>query len=146
MYSIKNYPSAEHEAQIAEIKSMTEQTKADTEAALKEGEERLALEAFWGHIEVMGRIIRFLYRLTPFDINRADFYDLFYLLQKPGKYSIKRNRKKLHIEVIEEDGTPAIGYNGKWYRSYEEFCQKAEVDGKKFTKIYDELYFVEEVQ
>ena len=108
--------------------------------------ERLALEAFWGHIEVMGRIIRFLYQLTPFDINRADFYDLFYLLQKPGKYSIKRNRKKLHIEVIEEDGTPAIGYNGKWYRSFEEFCQKAEVDGKKFTTIYDELYFVEQVQ
>ena len=48
--------------------------------------------------------------------------------------------------MIEEDGTQAIGYNGKWYRSFEEFCQKAEVDGKKFTTIYDELYFVEEVQ
>ena len=104
------------------------------------------MEAFWGHIEVMGRIIRFLYRLTPFDINRADFYDLFYLLQKPGKYSIKRNRKTLLMEVIEEDGAPAVGYDGKWYRSFEEFCSKAETDGQKFTTIYDEFYNVEEVQ
>ncbi len=43
VYSVKNYPTAEHEAQITEIKTLTEQTKADTEAALKDGEERLAL-------------------------------------------------------------------------------------------------------
>ena len=43
MYSVKNYPSAEHEAQLAEIRTMTEQTKADAAEALKEGEARLAL-------------------------------------------------------------------------------------------------------
>ena len=28
--------------------------------------ERLSVEAFWGHIEVMGRIVRSLYELEPY--------------------------------------------------------------------------------
>jgi TPR repeat protein len=105
--------------------------------------ERLSVEAFWGHIEVMGRIIRFLYELQPFDTEEADFYDLFYLTDKPGKYSIKHNGKKVAIEVIDEDGEKAIGYNGKWYRSFEDLCQKAEFGSDKLTTIYDEFYDAE---
>lgn len=105
--------------------------------------ERLSEEAFWGHIEVMGRIIRFLYELQPFDADEADFYDLFYLAERPGKYSIKHNGKKVEIEVIDEDGEKAIGYNGKWYRSFEDLCQKAELGNDKLTTIYDEFYDVE---
>ena len=105
--------------------------------------ERLSVEAFWGHIEVMGRIIRFLYELQPFDTEAADFYDLFYLTDKPGKYTVKHNGKKVAIEVIDEDGEKAIGYNGKWYRSFEDLCQKAELGSDKLTTIYDEFYDVE---
>ena len=105
--------------------------------------ERLSVEAFWGHIEVMGRIIRFLYELQPFDTEEADFYDLFYLTDKPGKYTVKHNGKKFVIEVIDEDGEKAIGYNGKWYRSFEDLCQKAELGSDKLTTIYDEFYDVE---
>lgn len=43
VYSVKNYPSDEYDAQLAEIRTLTEQTKADTAAALEEGEERLAM-------------------------------------------------------------------------------------------------------
>ena len=105
--------------------------------------ERLSVEAFWGHIEVMGRIVRFLYKLEPYDKEDGDFYDLFYLTEKPGKYTVKRAGKTIEIEVIEEDGEKAIGCNGKWYRSFEDFCQKAETGGDKFTNIYDEFYDVE---
>ena len=105
--------------------------------------ECLSVEAFWGHIEVMGRIIRFLYELQPFDTEAADFYDLFYLTDKPGKYTVKHNGKKVAIEVIDEDGEKAIGYNGKWYRSFEDLCQKAELGSDKLTTIYDEFYDVE---
>lgn len=46
--------------------------------------ERLSKDPFWGHIEVMGRIIRFLYKLTDFDEERADFYDEFYDVEVAG--------------------------------------------------------------
>lgn len=42
VYSVMHYPQAEHDAEIADIKSQTEKTKTETTAALKEGEERLA--------------------------------------------------------------------------------------------------------
>lgn len=108
--------------------------------------ERLSVEAFWGHVEVMGRIVRFLYKLTPFDKRKTDFYDLFYLTEKPGKYALKYKGKKIEIVVTEENGERAIEYKGKWYRSFEDFCQKAEIGKKKFTTVYDEFYDVEVVK
>lgn len=108
--------------------------------------ERLSKEAFWGHINVMGRIVRFLYKLTPFDESQADFYDLFYMTEKPGMYTVMRSNTKIKIEVIDEKGEKAIGYDGKWYRSFEDFCQKAEFNRQKFTSIYDEFYDVEAAQ
>ena len=105
--------------------------------------ERLSYDPFWGHIEVMGRIVKYLYKLTEYDPDRGDFYDLFYLTEKPGKYSARRNGKKIVLEVAFEDGQKAIGYEGKWFRSFEDFCMKAEHDGEKFTTNYDEIYDVE---
>lgn len=107
--------------------------------------ERLSIEAFWGHIEVMGRIVKLLYKLQPFDMKEADFYDFFYLEERPGKYTIKHKGKKIEIEIIEEDDIKAIRYRDKWYRSFGEFCRKADISGDKFTNIYDELYDVEVV-
>ena len=61
--------------------------------------ERLSYDAFWGHIEVMGRIVRLLYELTPFDEDEADFYDLFHLTRTPGRYGITRAGKSLVLDV-----------------------------------------------
>ena len=105
--------------------------------------ERITYDDFWGNIEVMGRIVRFLYKLTPFNTEKADFYDLFYLTEKPGKYTMTRKGRKSKIEVIEEDGEQSIGFNGKWYRCFEDFCQRAEIGKNKITSIYDEFYDVE---
>ncbi len=81
-----------------------------------------------------------LYDLTKFDGKDADFYDLFYLTEKPGKYSVTCRGRKFTIEVVEdEDGTRALKYESKWYRSFADLCQKAEMDGDKLTTIYDEI-------
>ncbi len=105
--------------------------------------ERLSVEAFWGHIEVMGRIVRFMYELKNLDDNKVDFYDLFYLTQKSGKYALYYGKKKYALEVVDEDGEKAIRFNDKWYKCFEDLCQKAAIDGNKVTNIYDEIYRVE---
>ena len=46
----------------------------------------------------------------PYDKEDGDFYDLFYLTEKPGKYTVKHRGKKIEIEVTEENGEKAIGY------------------------------------
>ena len=133
--------------------------------------ERLSHDPFWGHIEVMGRIIRFLYTLTPFDVEKADFYDLFYLTETPGIYSMKywdkAGEKKIRLEVIADDTDAdpvkenkgpvaetatmpktgiAIKYDGKWYRNFEDFLAKARLRTERFTAVYDIFYDIETVE
>ena len=101
--------------------------------------ERLSYEPFWGHIEVMGRIVRMLYRLTVFDPERMDFYDLAFLTDRPGTVSACCREKEYTIETTDEP-EKAIKFEGKWYRSFEELCEKAVIGTAKATAIYDEFY------
>ena len=137
-----NEPFPEISYRLAGIRA-EEGKKAEAIKLLKEAKsfmaERLSMEAFWGHVEVMGRIVRLLYELTDFDKEHFDFYDLFYLAEKPGTYIFRRDDKKYRI-TVEDEPDHAICFDGKWYRSFGEFCQKAELDKKKITTIYDELY------
>ena len=109
--------------------------------------ERLSVEAFWGHIEVMGRIVRKIYELTAFDIQTATFYDLFYLTKEPCNISFKYYDETYKLEVLEggeeNGGKTAIRFDDKWYRSFAEFCEKAEIDNEKITAVYDEIYDLE---
>lgn len=73
--------------------------------------ERLSAEAFWGHISVMGRIVRLLYELIPFDEADFDFYDMFYKVDVPGRYSFEYEDEKYLIEIANEDH--AVGFDGK---------------------------------
>ena len=103
--------------------------------------ERLSVEAFWGHIEVMGRIVCFLYELIKIDWDDVDLYDLFYLTEKPGRYDLTFQGRKYEIEAVEDDdGTRALKFGGKWYRSFADLCQKAELNGEKLTSVYDEIW------
>lgn len=100
--------------------------------------ERLYYAAFWGHIEVMGRIVRSLYELTGFDDEDFDFYDIFYLENKPRKISFRKDDKRYIIKISEEDN--AIHFDGKWYRNFAELCEKAVICGEKITSLYYDLY------
>lgn len=101
--------------------------------------ERVSYGPFWGHIEVMGRIVRLLQELTPLDQEKADFYDLFYILRAGKPATFKRNGIEYLIEVS-EDEEHALHFTDKWYRDFEDLCNRAEVDGVKITAIYDEFY------
>ena len=141
-----NDPFPEICLRLAGIRAEENQTE-EAVKLLKEAKpflaERLSIEPFWGHIEVMGRIVRLMYELTPFDEKNADFYDLFYLTESPGRYTMAYGKKKVVLEVTTENDEYALGYDGKWYRSFSEFCQKAEIDKVKFTSVYDEFRDVE---
>ena len=106
-------------------------------------EDRLKFGPFWGHIEVLGRIVRFLYELTPIDLDGVMFYDLFYLTEKPGVFYLNYRGKPHKLEVTGEGKDKAISFEGKWYRNFEEFCQKCEINGCKVTEIYEAFRWVE---
>lgn len=99
--------------------------------------ERLSYDPFWGHIEVMGRIVRLLYSLTAVNTEAIDLYDIFGVISPNKEYSFRRGRKKYTIKT---DSESAIDFEGKWYRNYGEFLQKATIENDRITAIYDELY------
>ena len=99
--------------------------------------ERLSYDPFWGHIEVMERIIRLMYSLTNVDTTKLDIYDIFGVISPNTGYSFKIGNKKYKIGV---DAEGAVKFDGIWYRNYKDFIQKATIGNEKITKVYDELY------
>jgi hypothetical protein len=132
-------------AQIIASKGRKEEATKILKEAKKFLAERLSYDPFWGYISVMERIVKLLYTLENFTAESADFYDLFYLTDRPGKYTFSYAGKTESIEVTDEESEKAIRFSGKFYRNFAEFCEKAEIRSKKFTNIYDEIIDIEPV-
>ena len=137
-----NEPYPEISFRMAEIWS-EEDRIAEAVALLKKAKsfmaERLSREVFWGHFETMERIINLLYRLSLLNMSGLDLYDMYRITQKPCRISFKYDGERYDITVSDE-GEGGLCFDGKWYRDFTELCGKAEIEGKKITSIYDELY------
>ena len=80
----------------------------------------------------MERIIKDLYDNEPLPEEDPDFYDLFRMTATPGIITFKYG--------LYDPDEHAIRFMDKWYRNFNELCNKGEIDGHKLTSIYDELY------
>lgn len=103
-------------------------------------EQRISYNDFFGDLNIMKWLIDDLYELVEFNRYVFDFYDMYYLLQSPCEISFSRGKERYMVNVTLEDGELAIEFNGKWYRSREDFFAKATLGEKKLTSIYDQLY------
>ena len=105
--------------------------------------QRLRINPFFGDLNNMKWLIEELYKLIDIDNNDFDFYDLYYLLQEPCKASFKYEKEKHFVESVEEEGECAVCFDGKWYRSRDDFFKKAAIGETSLTDIYDDLYLFE---
>ena len=105
--------------------------------------QRIGYNAFFGDLNIMMWLIDDLYELIDFDEDDFDFYDMYYLLKKPCKISFMRENKVYEIVADELDGEFSIAFEGKYYRSREDFFKKACIDGERLTAVYDNLYCFE---
>ncbi len=104
----------------------------------------ISYNSFFGCFSVMCNLIRNLYRLIPLDKNSIDFFDLYELLRKPAQVVMTYHEKKYMIEATEEaDGSVAVCFDGKWYRSVEDMIPKAEVDGVAVTALPQKQFIFE---
>lgn len=102
--------------------------------------QRISYNAFFGNMNIMMWLIDDVYKLTDFDPEEFDFYDLYHLAKAPVKVRFYYENKEQIWEVVEEDGELVIRFNNKWYRTREDFFAKACIDGTPLTHIYDALY------
>ena len=44
------------------------------------------------------------------------------------------------VEAVEEDGAVVIRFDRKWYRTIDDFFEKAQIGDDLLTTLYEELY------
>lgn len=132
----------DHSALCVRLAEIREQEE-DTEAAIRFWKEAKRIltamvtdYSFFGTYSVLCSAVRNLYRLIPLDTEHLDLYDLYEVLRKSAKVQLTYHGKQYPIEAAEEsDGTVAVCFNGKWYRSVEDMMMKAEIGGELLSLI-----------
>ena len=101
---------------------------------------RMKRDTFFGNLSIMKYLIEDLYRLSPFDPDDFDFFDLFHVLKEPCAVRFFHDGKQLEVKSEKDGGECAVCFEGKWFRSRDDFFAGAESDGYGLLGINDELY------
>lgn len=102
--------------------------------------QRIRLNPFFGNLNIMKWMIEDIYKLRPFRKDIFDLYDLYYLLTAPVKVRFSCYGEEHEVEGIQEDGGIVVRFDEKWFRTVDDFFQKAERDGELLTSIYEDMY------
>ena len=108
--------------------------------------ERISYNAFFGNLNIMKWLIDDLYKITEFDDEWFDFYDLYYLLKAPNEITFKLEQDIHTVKSVMEDNECAVCFDGKWFRDRDEFFKNASIGNTKLTAVYDDLYGFEIVK
>ena len=101
--------------------------------------QRIQNHPFFGDLNIMKWLIADVYRLRPFDPELFGLYDLYYVLLHPAKVRFTLYDVPHEAEALEEDGAVVIRFDSRWFRTIDDFFQKAEIDGKPATALYDDM-------
>ena len=109
---------------------------------------RIQYNAFFGNLNIMKWLIDDLYGLIEFDEDYFDFFDLYYLLKSPHKISFEYKEKIQNLESVMEGDECTVCFNGKWFRSRDDFFKDALIVGTniKLTSVYRDLYAFEVIE
>lgn len=102
--------------------------------------QRIEDDPFFGNLTIMKYLIKNLYELKAPDLKNIDLFDLYELLTKPVKVTFMYDGEKFVVEAVEEDGEVIISFDGKWYRTTDDFFAKASIDGLRLVVIGWGLY------
>lgn len=106
--------------------------------------QRIRYNPFWGNYIVCRRTINLIYKICEFDETNMNFYDLFYLMQKPIEVKLIYNGKKYLISSLYDEDKIIVKCGEKYYKSVEDFLIKAMFDNKHTNVIdYEDYYQLE---
>ncbi|MBO4894873.1 MAG: sel1 repeat family protein [Clostridia bacterium] len=102
---------------------------------------RIQDNPFFGNLTIMKYLILDTYKLREFDKSDMGLYDLYYVLSSPAKVTFVFDFEKHRAESeAQEDGSVAVCFDGRWFRTVDDFFAKAEINGELLTALYEELY------
>lgn len=95
---------------------------------------------FFGDLNVMKWLIEDLYKIVDIDYSDMDLFDLFFVLQSPGKVAFKYEGKDYIAEAVQEDVGVSVRFGDKWYRDVSEFFLKAAIGDERLAVLAYETY------
>lgn len=102
--------------------------------------ERISINAFFGNLNMMKWLVDDLYELIEFQEDSFDFFDLYYLLKTPHRVAMRFDEHRYVLESALEGEECAVYLNGMRFANRDQFFQKAVIDGKKATSVWDDFY------
>ena len=108
--------------------------------------QRIRYNAFFGNLNIMKWLIDDLYEIIEFDEEFFDFYDLYYVLKSPHKVTFMYEEQVMNLDSVMEGSECTVCFNGKWFRSRDDFFKDAMVGGTTATTVYDDFYAFEVVE
>ncbi len=104
---------------------------------------RLIYSNFFGNLSIMKHLIHDLYKITPFDYDYFDLYDLYALEKTPCTVRFEYRSEEFEIIIMSEDGAFPIVFNGKWYQNIDAFFSQSSINKSMLTELFTELVFYE---
>lgn len=98
---------------------------------------------WWGNIESMENVVNMMHSLFPRHDKGSGLYDLFWIAKEECKVVFEYKNRRFVIECILEEGNIVIKFDYKWYRDVRSFFEKAKIEDKHITTLYDEIYDLE---
>lgn len=143
-----NEPLPEVFTRLARIRKEEGNMEAAADLYLKAKDflaQRIRWNPFFGNLSIMKGLIDDLYEIISFDPDDMDFYDLYYVLNRPARVSFIYQGQEQALESLTEDGALVVRFNDKWFRPRDDFFLKAAIGDRKLTDLYDDLYGFEVV-
>lgn len=101
--------------------------------------QRIAVNPFFGNLNIMKWLIEDLYKLIYPEADDINFYDLYYYLRSPIIICLRYANDYYTVAAVEEDEEIHIKFEDKWYISVDDFFKKANIGDKLLTELYLEI-------
>ena len=93
---------------------------------------------FWGNIRTMRDILETTSKMKEYDGDFIDIYDLLIFKSADAEISFFYKRKYT-LNIVEHEGEIIYQFNQKWFHGAEDFLEKARLDHRRITTLYDEI-------
>ena len=101
--------------------------------------ERQARRPFWGNIKWMKQILDVTELYTGNDFEFIDLYDLLSLNTDSATVNFIYAADSYKIDIFRHESEVVYEFQNKWFHGPEDFLDKARIDDKRITTVYDEV-------
>ena len=108
--------------------------------------QKIRYTGFFGDLNTMKWLVQDLYTICEPDENDLDLFDLYYVLQEPHTIRFCYTGQIYTIEAVTMEDSIIVHFMDRWYRSVDDFFQKAQIGQELITAIASQLYGFEVIK